>query len=255
MRQLLLTTALLLPLAGLALAQTADIATEEAPVASTPAEVAAQKAAKAARSAAEAAAIAAGSAAEAAKAAIEDKTGKVEEKAAQVSAGAAEVESKLADSAEARAALRDEMANSDKIVRKQAANELRVDWINGALVKSPKGEDIGQVRDLIVDAESGQMIAAIIGVGGLLGIGEKQIAVPWDQLTVNSDAQTISTTLTAAEAMAAPNYAFRQREAAAPAAKADAAHSGDASSSDSAEPAGETGDDMPAESDAESIAH
>ena len=58
------------------------------------------------------------------------------------------------------------------------------------------------------------MIAAIVGVGGFLGMGEKQIAVPFDQLSVNYDAQEIVSTLTKEEAEAAPEYVFREREAA-----------------------------------------
>ena len=113
-----------------------------------------------------------------------------------------------------QAALESKMANSDMIARDQAVNELRVDWVNGTNVVSPEGETVGQVRDLIVEAADGKMIAAIIGVGGFLGIGEKQIAVPWDKLAVNYDAQEITTELTKEEAKAAPSYVFRDRESA-----------------------------------------
>lgn len=120
-----------------------------------------------------------------------------------------------ADPAEADAAAKEaEMAASGKVVQDQAANELRVDWITNASVTSPDGATIGDINDLILDGESGQMIAAVIGVGGFLGIGEKQIAVPWDQLTVNYDAQEITSELTEEEADAAPEYVFRERESA-----------------------------------------
>jgi hypothetical protein len=46
-----------------------------------------------------------------------------------------------------------------------------------------------------------------------LGIGEKLIALPWTDLTVNSDAQEITTELTEAEAEAAPEYVFRDQAA------------------------------------------
>lgn len=105
-----------------------------------------------------------------------------------------------------------EMASSDKVARQQAENELRIDWITGTNVMSPDGQAVGRINDLIVDGGTGQMIAAIIGVGGFLGVGEKQIAVPWDQLTVNYDASQITTDLTREEADAAPPYAFRERE-------------------------------------------
>jgi sporulation protein YlmC with PRC-barrel domain len=51
-------------------------------------------------------------------------------------------------------------------------------------VYSSAGEDaeeIGNVSDLIFN-QQGQITAAIIGVGGFLGIGEKNVAVPYDML-------------------------------------------------------------------------
>lgn len=104
-------------------------------------------------------------------------------------------------------------AAAEKVEVEQAANEWRVDWITGTSVMSPEGETIGDINDLIVDSETGEMKAAIIGVGGFLGIGEKQIALPWTDLTVNSDAQEITTDLTEEEADAAPEYVFRDQEA------------------------------------------
>ena len=103
---------------------------------------------------------------------------------------------------------------AEKVEQQQAENEWRVDWITGTSVTSPDGNAIGDINDLIVDSETGEMKAAIIGVGGFLGIGEKQIALPWTDLTINSDAQEITTDLTEEEADAAPEYVFRDQEAA-----------------------------------------
>ncbi|MBO0904852.1 PRC-barrel domain-containing protein [Jiella sonneratiae] len=47
-------------------------------------------------------------------------------------------------------------------------------------------EDIGGIDDLVV-ASSGKVDAAVIGVGGFLGIGEKDVAVPFDQLKMSRD--------------------------------------------------------------------
>ncbi|MDB6179426.1 PRC-barrel domain-containing protein [Paracoccus sp. Z330] len=114
--------------------------------------------------------------------------------------------------AAAQEAMEAEVASSGKVAQQQASNELRLDWITDATVTAPDGAPIGDINDLILDGETGEMIAAVIGVGGFLGIGEKQIAVPWDQLTVNFDAQEINSELTEEEAEAAPEYVFRERE-------------------------------------------
>lgn len=129
-----------------------------------------------------------------------------------------------ADEAAAEAMTEEAVAASGKIEQQQADNELRIDWITDATVMSPEGNAVGDINDVIVDAEAGTIKAAVIGVGGFLGIGEKQIAVPWDQLTFDYDAQRITSGLTREEAEAAPEYVFRT-QADAPAAT-DAAPAG-----------------------------
>ncbi|MTD99526.1 hypothetical protein GIY56_04410 [Paracoccus sp. YIM 132242] len=127
-------------------------------------------------------------------------------------APAAEVPASENAEAAADAADAAQVAASGKVEQQQAENELRIDWITDATVNSPDGNAIGEINDVIVDAEAGTMKAAVIGVGGFLGIGEKQIAVPWDQLTINYDAQQITSDLTQEEAEAAPEYVFREQE-------------------------------------------
>ena len=129
--------------------------------------------------------------------------------------GAAEGEMAAETDAETDAADEAMAAEAAEMVEvEQAANELRVDWITGETVMSPEGEAIGDVNDLIIDGDTGEMKAAIVGVGGFLGIGEKQIALPWTDLTINADAQEITATLTEEQAEAAPAYVFREQDAA-----------------------------------------
>jgi len=51
----------------------------------------------------------------------------------------------------------------------------------GTSVVSTNNEAIGDVNDVIVD-RGGQAMAVVIGVGGFLGIGEKDVAVPFQAL-------------------------------------------------------------------------
>ncbi|WP_245930704.1 PRC-barrel domain-containing protein [Methylobacterium radiodurans] len=43
---------------------------------------------------------------------------------------------------------------------------------------------VGKIEDVLLDG-SGRVQAAVIGVGGFLGLGEKSVAVPFDQLAWN----------------------------------------------------------------------
>ncbi|RUR34167.1 PRC-barrel domain-containing protein [Vreelandella nanhaiensis] len=49
-------------------------------------------------------------------------------------------------------------------------------------------DNIGTINDLIIN-EDGQIQAVVIGVGGFLGMGEKDVAIEWDslELTHNQD--------------------------------------------------------------------
>ncbi|WP_282602796.1 PRC-barrel domain-containing protein [Paracoccus sp. PARArs4] len=152
---------------------------------------------------------------------------------AEADAAAAEQEAAAAEAAE-------------MVEVEQAQNELRLDWITGTNVTSPEGDDIGAINDLIIDGDTGEMKAAIIGVGGFLGIGEKQIALPWTDLTVNSDAQEITATLTQEQADAAPEYVFRD-QAAAEAETTDAMSGDEAADPMAADPMAAEGEDPMAE--------
>ena len=61
----------------------------------------------------------------------------------------------------------------------------------GTSVVSTNNEAIGDVNDVIVD-RGGQAMAVVIGVGGFLGIGEKDVAVPFQALDFNATPSQVS---------------------------------------------------------------
>jgi sporulation protein YlmC with PRC-barrel domain len=74
-------------------------------------------------------------------------------------------------------------------------------------VYNMSGERIGDVNDLLVD--DGRLTAFVIGVGGFLGIGEKEVSLKPDQVKrmVHSDGETYFTVNTTKEQLqAAPEY-------------------------------------------------
>jgi sporulation protein YlmC with PRC-barrel domain len=64
--------------------------------------------------------------------------------------------------------------------------QMKVSDLVGKSVYSSSDERIGEVDDVVV-AKSGGEAMAVIGVGGFLGIGEKDAAVPVSQLKVQGD--------------------------------------------------------------------
>ena len=68
----------------------------------------------------------------------------------------------------------------------QAAGEARASKLIGVVVKNKAGDVVGDINDVVLQP-SGQAIAYIIGVGGVLGVGEKNVAVPYGDVALTAD--------------------------------------------------------------------
>jgi hypothetical protein len=77
----------------------------------------------------------------------------------------------------------------------------------GSTVYGQNQEAIAEVKDLVID-KSGKIAAAILSVGGFLGMGEKWVAVHYDaiQLTVRDGRAYLTMALTRADLDRAPSY-------------------------------------------------
>jgi sporulation protein YlmC with PRC-barrel domain len=59
--------------------------------------------------------------------------------------------------------------------------------VTGTAVTNPAGEDLGRIEDLAIEKVSGRVVYAILSFGGLLGIGAKHFALPWEALHYGPD--------------------------------------------------------------------
>ena len=48
----------------------------------------------------------------------------------------------------------------------------------GSTVKNPQGKDLGSIKDLVISPEDNRVVYAVLSFGGVLGLGEKAIAMP-----------------------------------------------------------------------------
>jgi hypothetical protein len=55
--------------------------------------------------------------------------------------------------------------------------------LRGTRVYAANNESIGDISDLLLDGQ-GRVVAAIVGVGGFLGIGQKDVALPFEALEI-----------------------------------------------------------------------
>ena len=49
----------------------------------------------------------------------------------------------------------------------------------GSDVENPQGQNLGDIKDVVIDRTSGRIAYAVVSFGGFLGLGEKLFAVPW----------------------------------------------------------------------------
>ncbi len=91
----------------------------------------------------------------------------------------------------------------------QSESQISANTYIGQNVYNAADEDIGSITDLIFEKDGG-VVAAIVGVGGFLGMGEKNVAVPMEKITVtregDGDDLKLTTVETADSLKAAPEY-------------------------------------------------
>lgn len=66
-------------------------------------------------------------------------------------------------------------------------NSFRATNLVGMEVRNAQGENLGSISDLVLDVEKGQIRYAALSFGGILGIGDKLFAVPWNELKLMHD--------------------------------------------------------------------
>ncbi len=86
---------------------------------------------------------------------------------------------------------------------------LSADQLIGATVYSSDDKDIGEVGDVRLAADGGKVDAMIVDVGGFLGLGQKPVAIGFDNLKIRKDhggKYYVYTDFTRDELNSAPDY-------------------------------------------------
>ena len=54
--------------------------------------------------------------------------------------------------------------------------------VEGTPVTNRAGENLGRIEDVMIDKLSGHVVYAVLSFGGVLGLGSKHFALPWEAL-------------------------------------------------------------------------
>jgi sporulation protein YlmC with PRC-barrel domain len=74
----------------------------------------------------------------------------------------------------------DEAQTEEQAAKEPSRIACRASDLIGMSVKNKDGEALGSLKDLVFDPKTGTICYAALARGGLLGIGEKLVAVPWE---------------------------------------------------------------------------
>ena len=79
--------------------------------------------------------------------------------------------------------------SANRFTTNQAAGQWLVGNLRDKSVYNAAGKSIGELKDVLIDKD-GKVTALVIGVGGFLGLGEKNVAVDFDYLQKNGGITT-----------------------------------------------------------------
>lgn len=77
-------------------------------------------------------------------------------------------------------------SGSPQFLSRQDSSDWLASDLLGKAVRNANDETIGDIDNLVSD-ENGKIVAVVIGAGGFLGLGEKEVAVRFEDLEVSRD--------------------------------------------------------------------
>jgi sporulation protein YlmC with PRC-barrel domain len=82
---------------------------------------------------------------------------------------------------------------------------IRARKVLGTTVKDTSGRKIGEIEDVVLDKQSNNILFAVVGFGGFLGMAEKYHPIPWSALDYEPSENSYVVSFTKEQLQAAPS--------------------------------------------------
>ena len=78
--------------------------------------------------------------------------------------------------------------------------------LDGDKILSTDGEEVGKVKDIMLDVQAGRIAYVVMSCGGFLGIGDKLLAIPWNAMTLDTTRTCFLVALSSEKIKNAPGF-------------------------------------------------
>ena len=98
------------------------------------------------------------------------------------------------------------IATIDLADARDKSGVLKASDLIGKKVQNIDGKKLGDIKDLVINPEDGDVQYAVLDFGGFLGIGDKYFAVPWEALRLTEDQKAVVLDVSKKDLKKAPGF-------------------------------------------------
>lgn len=102
----------------------------------------------------------------------------------------------------------DDFSRSLSYVDYLKGKDLRASELVGARVRNAAGDNLGEIEEIVIPSRDQDDMLVIVSVGGVLDVGDKLVALPYDDLRVSLDGDTFYFDRTEEQLKAAPAFTY-----------------------------------------------
>lgn len=100
---------------------------------------------------------------------------------------------------------------TEAVIPAQAADQVRAETLIGMDVYDTNGDKVGSVKDILF-GQDGKAAGVVLSVGGVLGVGAKQVGLQWSEVDIQPDAEVAKVQYNKQQLEAAPDFKTQEAQ-------------------------------------------